>query len=255
MNLHKATKIGLFIIILGSLASEISAKSPTVNILRRVFAVRIDTSQGTAFTVDVEGRQYLVTASHLIADTSAIETVSILQDSTWRELRARLVAPLSDGVDVAVFALDQQLSPTHELPASTDGMTMGQEAYFFGFPSMLRTDDEGGINRGYPIPFVKHAIISARERDRFGNGILYLDGHNNPGFSGGPVVFWHQKLDRFCLAGVISGFRPEQLYSPDSTRVLKRTDVYGNSGIVVATEVGAILKLIEQNPVGVPVGK
>jgi hypothetical protein len=35
------------------------------------------------------------------------------------------------------------------------------------------------MNRNFPLPFVKKALLSA-----MANGYYYLDGHNNPGFSG-----------------------------------------------------------------------
>jgi hypothetical protein len=55
------------------------------------------------------------------------------------------------------------------------------------------------------------------------NGVetLFLDGHNNPGFSGGPIVY--RDLDRsefvYKVAGVVSGFRF------DSTSVLKPEEI------------------------------
>ena len=40
--------------------------------------------------------------------------------------------------------------------------------------------------------------------------VLYLDGHNNPGFSGGPVIFAnYSKQDRLQIAGVVSGCRTQ----------------------------------------------
>ena len=238
-----------------SLVGEINAKAPTSNILSRVLAIRVGSKQGTAFTVDVESKQYLVTARHLFMDTASTQIISVLRDTTWINLRIVLVAPLSDSVDIAVMAPPFQLTTSLELPASTDGMVIGQEAFFLGFPSMLRTVDEGRINRGFPFPFIKHAVISALGRDQFGTPIIYLDGHNNCGFSGGPVIFWHQEHDKFYLAGIIKGFRPERLLLPDSNQVLRPIDVFGNSGIVIATDVSTILQVIEQNPIGAQLPK
>src|SRR5712691_1662146 len=39
----------------------------TANFIHRTFRIRCGPSIGTAFTVDIDGRQYLVTARHVIA--------------------------------------------------------------------------------------------------------------------------------------------------------------------------------------------
>ena len=76
------------------------------------------------------------------------------------------------------------------------------------------------FNRGFPIPFVKKAIVSA-----INNPVIYLDGHNNPGFSGGPLVFWDYAEKRRKIMGVISGYYPHRIPG---------TDYPENSGIGIA---------------------
>jgi hypothetical protein len=154
-------------------------------------------------------------------------------------------------LDIAVLAPSVRVSTLLELPASIGGTVMGQDAFFLGFPSLLGTVDQSGPNRGYPIPFIRHGVISAKSQDRFGNIVLYLDGHNNPGFSGGPVIFRNQKYDRFHVAGVVTGFKVEKLHELDSNRMPREIDIWGNSGIVRAIEISAVIKAIERNPIGV----
>jgi hypothetical protein len=50
----------------------------------------------------------------------------------------------------------------------------------------------------FSVPLIKKAIISATVHEH-GATVLLLDGHNNPGFSGGPIVY--RDLNRFggCL--------------------------------------------------------
>lgn len=237
------------------LVSSSRAEYPTTNILQRVVAVRVDSLQGSAFTMEIDERQYLVTAGHLFADSMNVDEIQIRHDSVWRAISVELIAPITDTVDVAVFALTQQLTPSFTLEPTTGGMIFGQKAYFFGFPSMLSTPDKGKINRGFPLPFVKHAIISAERENQFGKRILYLDGHNNPGFSGGPVVFWDAEVSAFKLAGVIKGYRPERLHHQDSNRVYRPVELWGNSGIIVATEISAVVSIIQANPKGVKIRK
>jgi hypothetical protein len=40
------------------------------NILQRIFAIRVGEEQATAFTIEVDRKQYLITARHVIAATS-----------------------------------------------------------------------------------------------------------------------------------------------------------------------------------------
>jgi hypothetical protein len=110
-----------------------------------------------------------------------------------------------------------------------------------------------------------------------------LDGRNNPGFSGGPVVFRDvlQEKPAFYLAGVVSGFRPElvavtepelvtspkQLKGVEPWRIRKRKDgktvvlrdtdkmVPTNTGIVIAYHIQPAIDLIQQHPVGPAVEK
>jgi len=253
--MKRALTLTRFLIFVFLIVSDCIAYSPNTNVLTRVFAIKTESQLGTAFTVDHEGKQYLVTARHLFSRSDSIQVISILRDSLWRQITVRLVAPLSDSADVAVLAPPQQLSLSFPLPASMGGLILGQEAYFLGFPSLLSTPAQGGMNMGFPIPFIKHAIISAMSPDTFGNRILYLDGHNNPGFSGGPVVFWNQDQSAFCLAGVVVAFQSEQLWKPDSVTKWKSADVWGNSGIVVAIGIDAVLQRIKANPIGATISK
>jgi len=59
------------------------------------------------------------------------------------------------------------------------------------------------------LPFIKSGILSALDIRNENAVTLYLDGHNNPGFSGGPIVFLSNTTRRFHVAGVVSGFRNE----------------------------------------------
>ena len=65
---------------------------------------------------------------------------------------------------------------------------------------------------GYPLPLVKEALLSGMNSDDSGKvSSMYLDGYNNPGFSGGPVVRRdYSKAElTYSAVGVISGFVPE----------------------------------------------
>ena len=94
------------------------------------------------------------------------------------------VAGVQPGADIAVFSLTGDLTPDLDLTPTIDGIVWGQDAYFLGFPFGIGFDLGGGS-----LPFVKKAIVSGLYKSINGVSLVLLDGINNPGFSGGPVVF------------------------------------------------------------------
>ena len=131
---------------------------------------------------------------------------SSLSTTTYFLHRAhvKLVGHCEGEVDISVLAADIQISPTYPLNPTLGGIILGQDVYFLGFPYSLKSD-VGSINRNFPLPLVKKAIVSlVAERGHY----ILLDGHNNPGFSGGPVVFHpNNRGNDFCVAGVVAGYR------------------------------------------------
>ena len=103
-------------------------------------------------------------------------------------------------------------------------MIYGQDAYFLGFPYGLKSEYED-FNNNFPVPFVKKAIVSSLDTDKDCNRqIIFLDGHNNPGFSGGPVVFTELRKNVYKVVSVISGV-PLQQRANLSTRQTSPTRV------------------------------
>ena len=37
--------------------------------------------------------------------------------------------------------------------------------------------------------------------------VLYIDGFNHPGLSGGPIVYWDFKKHAYRILGVVQGYR------------------------------------------------
>ena len=112
---------------------------------------------GSAFTLDHEEKQYLVTARHVVEGITSGENIFIGLKKRWETIEINVVGVGEDEVDVAVLACQQQLSPTLQLEPS-NMFVYGQQAYFLGFPFGW---DSGGerINNGRPRPFAKAGII------------------------------------------------------------------------------------------------
>jgi hypothetical protein len=104
------------------------------------------------------------------------------------------------------------------------------------------------------MPFVKHCTVSAITND--GLQIWVLDGINNAGFSGGPVIFRTGPEQK--IMAVISGYHLEpaevisSTFKPlkaedDPTR--KKQTVNLNSGFMIAYDVSYAINAIHKHPI------
>lgn len=78
---------------------------------------------------------------------------------------------------------------------------------------------------------------------------VFLDGHNNAGFSGGPIVRCHPGANTPTLVGVVSGFRHQD---EPIIKEGKPTDFMyrANTGIVVGVAISHVLQAISKRPIG-----
>ena len=221
----------------------------TSNVFQRTFRIKLDNRVGTGFTIDVEGRQYLATARHIVDEVAQgqSQAVEISYNGAWIPLNFRVAWMSATSSDIALLAPTQQLSPTHPLEASTAGMILGQQMYFCGFSNLFQHDAER-INNYYPIPLIRQGILaglSANGEDQ----VVVIDGHNVSGFSGGPVVFKPQGSEDYRVAGVISGYQFEKkpIYLEN-----EETDYYhkDNAGLVVAYSLKQGIDYVTDHPTG-----
>jgi hypothetical protein len=64
-------RLFLFVTLTSTLgtANLVAQSMVTSNVLQRVFALRVGSAQASAFTVDVDDQQYLITAKHALLTT------------------------------------------------------------------------------------------------------------------------------------------------------------------------------------------
>ena len=222
----------------------------TSNVIQRVFHIKVPSGTGTAFTIEHEGKQYLVTAAHLAEQLVPPYSVHIFHDKVWKKIDLNLTG-ICHSADTAVFAASFALSPALYLPATTDGAIYGQDVYFLGFPFQI-SPEAGKINYDFPMPLVKKACLSGFLDGDSNSRLMLLDGHNNPGFSGGPVVFSEQGKpvsSSFRVMGIISGYRfsEEPIYSAN---IQIPANVRANTGIVLAYDISHAIDEIKKNPNG-----
>jgi hypothetical protein len=231
------------------------AQIPTSNVLYRVLRIRTPTATGSAFTIEVDGKQYLITARHVLGSFGGEGEIELWLDRRWSRIRARAIYPSRAAVDIAALDLGRPVTVSLPLEPSSGGLTLGQQVYFLGYPDGLAGSGPAPPGFG-EIPFLKSGIVSALDDRDPEASILYLDGQNNPGFSGGPIVFWHTASSSFRVAGVVRGYRNEALpvlkrEKLDDPEAKPYRDLYtrANSGIVVGFDILHIVQAIrEQAP-------
>ena len=217
----------------------------TSNVIHRVFRLRIGRFLGTGFAIELDKKEYLVTARHLAGSLDDDCRIEVFKNGDWSQLPVAVVGHTTGNVDISVLAPSKRLTPLSPLPltTSTSGLVYGQDAYFLGFPYEILTRFIFG-QEGYPLPLVKGVIISA-----FDQPVFLLDGHNNPGFSGGPVVFRPPGKTDLQVAAVISGYKAE-MQPILNNREESPLSFVSNTGIIVAYDIAEAITLIRLNPIG-----
>jgi hypothetical protein len=157
-------------------------------------------------------------------------TIQIMKSGKWPDFHTvRTLFPPSSEVDIAVFETEEKIQP-FEIPMSgtDDGVTMGQQVWFLGYPWGLGSR----WSNGGEAPFMKRGTMSAIDATNPNAVVLYIDGFNDPGFSGGPILYWSFSKRAYRILGVVKG------YKEDTAKVLVNgehvdTQLLVNSGILL----------------------
>ena len=225
---------------------------PTSEVFTRVFHIRRGDHEGTAFSVTVDGREYLVTARHVVPDES--QPVYISHNAQWLPLPIVRAYPHSVA-DITVLVLSSPLCRSASVTLGEQGMTYGQPALVFGYP--FGVDLVFPVNNGYPIPFVKSSVVSALTPTS-SPVTIYLDGQSNPGLSGGPVVIENNGARQIVavVAGMLTEWTP--LPQPSTPQAIANLPINrdhlhpANAGIIAAHSIRHVVETIQANPSGHP---
>jgi len=170
-----------------------------------------------------------------------------LFDGRWIRIGVDIVMHGEGDCDISVlaplkfFGFSQFMGIHPDLNIDSS-FNMSERVYFLGFPYGHYT------NLGnFPAPLVKTGIISGSSPQQ---NLIYLDGHNNPGFSGGPVVL-ERKDSR--VIGVISGYQHEEQFVLDKNGIKGPYTYYQNTGIVNVSMFNNVKESILSNPIGADV--
>lgn len=224
----------------------------TANVIHRVLYVRSGAGTATAFTLDVDGREYVVTAKHVVESLAESGSIDIFANGDWQSTPASLVGHAPGERDISVLAIDHQITPKElAMEPTSKGVVYGQDVFFLGFPYGL-VGKFLLAEHGHPLPLVKKATVSLFQTDE----LFLLDGHNNPGFSGGPVVFSSPGTHDYKVFAVVSGYKSveqnvlaggQQVYAHEGKPLV----IPSNTGIIVAWAIDFAVQLARANPIGV----
>ena len=225
----------------------------TDRIITNTFRINYKGRVGTCFVITVDNEKYLITARHIVKEIKGSDIVQFYRHGNWEDHSVNLIGHTSPLVDISVLTADLDFSSSDPLPASPAGLAYSQDVYFLGFPSVVDINHTSSlgmrINRGFPIPIVKHAIFSGVRNDNH----FFIDGYGNKGFSGGPMVFRPRDSKDYQVAGVIIHYKPEiiPVYGLQSENNEGETTPIGyfegNPGIITVSSIQPAIVLIEKN--------
>jgi hypothetical protein len=176
-------------------------------ILQRTIFIKSGDEAGTAFGVDHKGKLYLVTARHVVAALPlAGGKIQVRQKGEWKdyEVIGKLL-PSSDDVDIVILQTNEKVPTPYFIQWSDkSSITMGQQIWFLGYPYGI-----GSKFANFEAPFIKRGTMSAIDISNPQAVVLYIDGFNNPGFSGGPIIYWDFTDRVVRIIGVVKGYKQE----------------------------------------------
>lgn len=236
---------------LGALLAAGLNAQVTAGALFAVVKMRTTLGMCSGFRLALPPKLYLVTARHCVPTGPGERRFEIWKDEKWVQSQGSFIFPGNAEVDIAAVELTDKILGDRGLPWG-GGVQIGGPVYFLGYPSNLATRGKVPAPAGFgEIPFVKAGVLSAidaRQEDRM---VHYIDGHNNSGFSGGPIVHRSAESGQYRVFAVVSGYRAEtaavlksrDLQRPDA-KAYEDLFVRSNSGIVVGYSVKHIVDAI-----------
>ena len=208
---------------------------------------------GTAFTMECNDSQFLVTARHIFEQSAEWTypnegTIWLLTDNGKYTLyEVDIKYPADAKVDIAVMRLKthQYVSKVYPNLNTSEGLRFGQDVFFLGFPYDYDKLSMSFPESKRPVPFIRKACFAGRFKD--GHSCMFFDGYNNPGFSGGPVCYKSTDTPdgTMSIAAVISSYRQEKEFMFDENDQPTGSYVESNTGIIFAYDIKEAVQVAE----------
>lgn len=228
----------------------------TSNITMRTFHIATTEDAGSAFSIEYEGFQFLITAKHVIEsiDFQNGDEIEILifHDGEWKSMKCTVYVHENPDIDIVVLQARHVEFTILPIQIGLENLYIARDIYFLGFPYGMFSPDKGNVNHKFPFPFAKKGILSSiiREDDITS---IYIDAHNNSGFSGGPVFI--TESNNIQIIGVnVSYLKHENtiIYDEvddDGEIHQEQFEYYENSGIMKSQSIDHAIEIIKQNKI------
>jgi GNAT superfamily N-acetyltransferase len=174
---HSLQQLLISSLILMMLHAACAQPISTSEVYTRIFRIGYSNGMGTCFAVDVDDKQYIITAKHVVSGIRSNDTVRIFHDSIWKDLTVRRLDCRDTNADVIVLIASRPLTIAGQVGLGAEGTYIGQDVNFLGYPYGMYSN-LGEVNANFPFPFVKRAMVSAWDGTMF-----WLDGYLRPGDS------------------------------------------------------------------------
>lgn len=210
------------------------------SIIQNVFPIKNGKKTGTCFTINHEANQYFVSAKHIINNINDGDCLEFLFSGIHTKANVKTISH-HPTADVSVFTIDDDIE-LPELEYYINKIKPGQETFFLGFPTIAGERKSNETPGKYPQALIKKATISKiihSDTDIY----FLLNGKNNPGFSGGPVIMEDPSKKKFKVTAVISGFKrvKESVQLKEKVKPISLRD---RTGIILAYSVGNAVEAI-----------
>lgn len=232
------------LVFLVSCTTAFSQETAPAYVFQRTYKISFGKNNLTSFLIDYKGRNYFVTAKHAFLGNETQTSFTLSNDQGNIQVNADVFFHENPLIDIAVLRPHNMEKTDGISLVSAGQLKLGDYGFFFGFPLGREMSVASDLNKGFPFPLVKRANLSAVDlKDDVSK--LWLDGINNPGFSGGPLFFRNRDnpADRnWYLAGVISSYFNQWNTVETPTGTFQYRE---NSGIIEAMSSQHIIEIIE----------
>ena len=256
-KLAALTAAGLYLYLLTERRCCMNNVHPTSEIVCSTYRIK-GNEIGTMFTVERGGKQYMVTASHVLG--KEVSHIYVYCKGEWKKIPVKLVYTTEESLDVSVLIsphLFRQIkSEDGEIKdslISSAGVCFGQDLVILGFPDTAPHLYKGNLermNNGFPFPRAIKGIASSWELGKDGKiERIFIDCPIAGGTSGGLVMA--KVENRSCIIGIVTSSTPRDIPVKISIPSIGITDAEATVSIdsvdAIATDIRFVRQAIDDN--------
>jgi hypothetical protein len=163
----------------------------------------------------------------------------IWERNDWRNSQTvKTVYPSSPDVDIAIFETDERIATPYLI-----GTTGVFDIWATSLVCRVPLRGIGYSLAWRKLAFIKRGALSAVDSTNLDAIVLYIDGFNNHGFSGGPIIRWDFNKHVYEIVGVVQGYKLEAAKAVVNGQPVD-TQILVNSGILVGYSIEHAIKAI-----------